>query len=271
MGISLEEAIGKTDVYRSEGHSKEDTVAFIKGLAEQVRLSYGDESGEYVSMLNELGGYERGCGMLEGSADAFLKAAEIQMENPPAASSNRNCGCTKCPTVDIQETAVPDPELATTLCNLGGTYRLMGGYEQSEYAFQMAIQLYGASLGPRHPLYAAAVNNLALLRQDQKRYDDAIMLHDRAHEILGTMGDPVYRGTNLFNRALCECLRKGDLKRAQEDIAEAVRLYEANGVGASMLGHAKEVQELIEKELEGWETRQPGVRSQERPCTQGQD
>ncbi|OFR22539.1 hypothetical protein HMPREF2898_05340 [Atopobium sp. HMSC064B08] len=249
---------GKNDVlveidkiFRSNADNKDTNIAIslIRQKLREIAGEYGEKSLEFVSALNRLGSIERDAGLLDEAANDFLCAAEIQMNAIPIFQEEDSCMDTDhitCPPVKAAPIKCIDPELAATLCNLGETYRLMGNFCQAEYAFIMATQIYDATVGMKHPLYARVLSDFALLRQNQGRYDEAIELHDRVCAIIGTTAHVEYRATNLFNRALCEYLRRGDFGRAYYDAREALTLYVVHAGSDSLQARrARKVYELI--------------------------
>ncbi|WP_282710366.1 tetratricopeptide repeat protein [Lancefieldella sp. Marseille-Q7238] len=235
--------------FHADSKDNDAAISLMRRKLCEIGREYGEKSSEFISVLNELGSIERDAGLLDESASDLLRAVEIQMDAIPIFQDDDGCmsaGCTACSSVKTMLTKHIDPGLAATLCSLGGTYRLMGDFGQAEYAFIMAIQIYDATVGTKHPLYATVLNELALLRQNQGRYGEAIELHDRVRAIIGMSAHAEYRANNLFNRALCEYLRRGDFGRAYHDAKEALVLYTVHmGADSLQACRARKIYELI--------------------------
>jgi protein O-mannosyl-transferase len=114
----------------------------------------------------------------------------------------------------------PDAQFIRT--NLGVVY-----YEHSDKAG--AEREWLNSLGPLPP-YASTLNDLGLLRADQKRYDEAIAYYQQAIQVRPKYADP---HKNLgFTYA--EMNRTGD---AEREFREAVELAPLNSLARNAYGH----------------------------------
>lgn len=181
-----------------------DLEARLRALAEQAGGEYGRESGVYASVLSELGGYYRGQGRYNESADTFRRVICLLKASVGEHS----------------------PAYATALNNLAGTYRLMGEFEKAEQSFLLCLGIYEQTLGRGHVLYAAGLNNLSLVALDRKEPEQAARLLHQASDILSKL--PECRdeyATSLVNLAALyrQC---GQQEQAQRNLLEAVGLYE---------------------------------------------
>jgi len=91
--------------------------------------------------------------------------------------------------LDRLPNANPDVRFSTItllglLANAGGRYRL------AEERLQRAARLSEASLGPQHASFATALNNLAGIRRNQARNDEALELYDRSFAIMRAVQPP---------------------------------------------------------------------------------
>ena len=168
-----------------------------------VQRRFGPESREAASMASELGGFYRGQQMLERSETRFRRAMEI-LEKLGLECSG---------------------DYATVVNNLGGTYRYLRRYDEAEDCFRRCRELYRETVGTKHILYAAALNNLSLVKLDRGELEDARALLAEAGEILSAL--PERRDeyvTSLVNLGVLS-LRCGAAEDAEKSLTEAVRLF----------------------------------------------
>ena len=79
----------------------------------------------------------------------------------------------------------PDhPDIASSLNNLGGLYKVMGAYDQALPLYRRALKVREKALGPDHPDTAISLNNLALLYQVMGADDQALPLYQRGLQII---------------------------------------------------------------------------------------
>ncbi|CBJ25719.1 NB-ARC and TPR repeat-containing protein-likely pseudogene [Ectocarpus siliculosus] len=113
----------------------------------------------------------------------------------------------------------------------GRVLHLMGKHEEAEPLYQRSLAICETSFGPDHPTVAAALNNLAVMLENQGKYAEADPLCLRAIEIGEETLSPDHPSlaTRLNNRAA--------LLQAQGKYAEADPLYlRAIEVGEKTLG-----------------------------------
>lgn len=250
--MSLDSIRADIDAKERTCKDVDEVVEYIRGkLVEGGRL-YGYGSDEYAALLNDLAGYEREKRHLEDSVENFLAALQIQIDNAAQrAVEASTCRCRACSTVPVLEGIPADPNIATTLLNLGGTYRLAEDFEQAEVCFGTAMGIYEQTIGTDNPIYCAALNNLALMRQDQKRYQEALDLHEQGAKILANFDDPAYaeyRATNAYNRGFCRYLMGGDLDRAHAELEEAKAAYDVlPGSNDWSIGRCEDVLAKVEE------------------------
>ena len=75
------------------------------------------------------------------------------------------------------------PLLASLYRSLGDVYKENIHYNQAEFAYRKALDLYKQQLGTEHPDVATSLNNLAGLYDSQGRYDEAELLYNQALQI----------------------------------------------------------------------------------------
>ena len=119
------------------------------------------------------------------------------------------------------------PDLAITLNNLAGLYRLQGRYSEAEPLYLRALQISEQQLGADHPDTATSLNNLAGLYRSQGRYGEAEPLSQRALQIweqqLGA--DHPTTATSLWSlAALYYTINR--ISEAQPLINRAVAIFE---------------------------------------------
>ena len=178
----------------------------LRAVAADCAAENGSHSRLYAAVCSELGGYYRGQARYPESEAAFREALEILQTDPGEDS----------------------PDCTTAMNNLAGTYRVMGKYDEAERLFQRCLESYARTLGRGHILYAAALNNYALLCLDRDELDRAAALLKQSAEVLGGLPDCA----DEYAAALCNCsallLR---LHRPEETLPllrEAIGLFETS-------------------------------------------
>jgi len=112
----------------------------------------------------------------------------------------------------------------------GKAYFRLHQYRESENMLSAALQV-AEQFGPQDPRLAVSLNNLARLRQVQKRYGDAEELYSRALLISETE-----RGREHLDTAVCLSNLAG-LLQVEEKYAEAEASYkEALAIMGKVLG-----------------------------------
>ena len=142
-------------------HRLREIVPLLREAVELTRAEEGAESREYVAVLNELGSLLRTLKQLDESEARFQEAAGIE-----ARVRGRTA------------------DYATCINNLAGTHRIKGDYDTAQSLFKEALEIYEAEVGTEHFVYLSALNNLGLVYQDLKRFDDAEQLHLQALAVL---------------------------------------------------------------------------------------
>jgi CHAT domain-containing protein/Flp pilus assembly protein TadD len=77
-------------------------------------------------------------------------------------------------------------DVATSLNNLAGLYRLTGQYDKAESSYIKGLKIIEITMGENHPYYAIALNNLGDLYESLGRYEKAESLYIRSIEIMKT-------------------------------------------------------------------------------------
>ncbi|MCG8456797.1 MAG: tetratricopeptide repeat protein, partial [Holophagales bacterium] len=136
---------------------------------------------------------------------------------------------------------------AATLNRRGLVYRRLGRLALAEADFRAARELAGAVF--HKSAHAAAVNNLALLRQDEGRFDAAQQLYERAIEILGEPSGRQLRreqGTYLENLARLQTIQ-GRPAAAALSLRRARELFEGarDQVGLARVDSERAWQHLV--------------------------
>lgn len=176
-------------------------------LRELVRAGgeeYGRQSGFYAGLLSELGGYYRGQGRFEESAQQFLLARKILEELGKTGS----------------------PDYATVLNNLAGTYRLMKRYDDAERLLSESLELYRATLGERHILYASGLNNLALVCLDRKDYERAAGFLEQAAAILELQPECADELASSLSNLVSLYRNMGQTERARQMLQRVISMFE---------------------------------------------
>ncbi|MEX0268199.1 tetratricopeptide repeat protein [Leptolyngbyaceae cyanobacterium UHCC 1019] len=144
------------------------------------------------------------------------------------------------------------PDVAITLNNLAGLYRVQGRYSEAEPLHLRSLDIDQCCYGDNHPAIATDLNNLVLLYTSQGRYSEAESLHLRCLEIeKRTLGENqprfamglnslagIYRSQGRYSEAEPLCLRALSIQEWQlgtehPDVAQSLNnlaaLYESQG------------------------------------------
>ena len=118
------------------------------------------------------------------------------------------------------------PDYATCINNRAGSYRQMGLFDEAEEGFDECLAIYEATVGRKHILYSAGLNNCALVALDKGETDRAAQLLGEAAEILKDLPDRLDEyATSLANNA--ELFRLlGRYEDAEKNLLEAKDVYE---------------------------------------------
>ena len=176
----------------------------IKRACELARVNEGECSAIYASMLSELGGFYRGLTRYDESVACFSRAADILLElNGPDS-----------------------PDYATCVNNRAGSYRQMRRFDDAERGFAECLGIYERTVGKKHILYSAGLNNLALVALDKGQTERAAALLSEAAEVLKGLPEHLDElATSLANTA--ELYRQlGRYEDAEKNLLEAKDIYE---------------------------------------------
>lgn len=189
----------------SYGTENNETIeSEIKRACSLARENEGEGSAIYASMLSELGGFYRGLTRYDESVACFTKAAEIlkALRGPMS------------------------PDYATCVNNRAGSYRQMGLLGKAEEGFAECLAIYEATVGKKHILYSAGLNNCALVALDKGQTDRAAALLLEAAEVLKDLPDHLDEyATSLANTA--ELFRQlGRFEDAEKNLLKAKDVYE---------------------------------------------
>ena len=118
------------------------------------------------------------------------------------------------------------PDYATCVNNRAGSYRQMCEFDKAEEGFAECLEIYKATVGRKHILYSAGLNNCALVALDKGQTDRAAALLEEAAEILKDLPDHLDEyATSLANTA--ELYRQlGRFEDAERNLLEAKDVYE---------------------------------------------
>lgn len=120
------------------------------------------------------------------------------------------------------EVAPETPNAAAGLANQAMTRWLRGRYDAADTGYVRALEILEAALPPDHPAITLRMLNLAELRMDQGRHDDAIaILQDMQRRRVQRAGpEGATRATQYIGVAL---RRAGRYEAAQQALEEALR------------------------------------------------
>jgi tetratricopeptide (TPR) repeat protein/CHAT domain-containing protein len=196
-----------------------------------LEKAYGKESKEYASMLSNLAQMYSQMGKYDLAFQVFEKTIAIQKrilgENHPEYGTTINnranllieLGDYNAAEADLTEamrvhnisSGVPNAKLS-----LAGLRMNFGQYTESEQLFNEAIQESRLRLGDRHPDYATAISNRALLYIETGRYDEAINDLKHAETLLtATYGKEQYELAYIYANMSNAYRHSGMFKEAE--------------------------------------------------------
>jgi CHAT domain-containing protein len=255
-----------------------DAEPYLREMLAMVGMAVGEESPEYAQVRGELGRVCRNAGKT-AEGDELLSRAEDELRRPTeeildVLSSTENKSGTspvdkarlayangdfrqarrlhreildplpRLPLPDIFEAALgsfldPLREDIDRLESQGMASEAAGDYDAAAHAYSQIIEMVRVSFGDQHPHVAAALNNLALVRQKQRRYDGAKVLFREAIAILGDgvrqaeLGDDLLINIARLYMDICDAVAPwpgddldsslSDLKRKPEAFTVATR------------------------------------------------
>lgn len=149
-------------------------VSFLKEAVELARALYGTGSNRHIELQSEYGGLLKYVGRPKEAVEQLLEVKELlQTREDPL-------------------------NYATALVNLAGACRFAKDFARSEALYLEAREL----TKEKDYLYASICNNLGILYQDQRRWEEAEQQHLESKDLLEK--DPAYVGeymTTLGNLA----------------------------------------------------------------------
>ena len=123
---------------------------------------------------------------------------------------------------------------ATILLNVANAYRVMGYYSESEEYFLQVQDIYAKTLNETDYHFASLYNNLSLLYQEQKNYEQAILALTKALKIIKTIPDAYIEcGSTYTNLANIFLLTKQP-EKALECLADATKIFEEHQATSDM-------------------------------------
>jgi tetratricopeptide (TPR) repeat protein len=183
-------------------HRVREVLPLLVEAAELTGEEQGADSAAYVAALNDAGSVLRTLKRLDESEATFRRAAEIELRS-------RGRGA----------------DYATCINNLSGTYRLKGDYETAVVLFEEAIEIYEVEVGTEHFVYLSALNNLGLVYQDMKRYDEAERLHRQVLAVLERSGKRNATYATTLNNLASVAMATGRYPEARDFLQRTVELY----------------------------------------------
>ncbi len=157
-----------TEVYRYAGkHSLlEDNYKKIMKIYEENKA---DDSFAFAGLCNNFGLYYQ-------NTNEFVKAYELHIKSLKILKN-----------LDKEEYLL---EYAVTLSNLFNPCLQMGMKERAVDYLDKSLAIFEKSVGIKHPLYAASLNNMAVYYFNEKDYQKAVEFFEKAAEISKiTMGE----------------------------------------------------------------------------------
>jgi tetratricopeptide (TPR) repeat protein len=189
-----------------------DLPPLLRAAAELTAAEEGEESSAHVAALNELGSLLRTLKELDESDAVFRRGAGLELE-----ARGRTA------------------DYATCINNLAGTLRLKGSRETAEELFREALEIYEAQVGTKHFVYLSALNNLGLVYQDMKKYEEAERLHYQALVAFEEGGSRNAAYATTLNNLASVAMATGRYAKAEEYLERALELYRETAGGLSVL------------------------------------
>ncbi|MBF0448713.1 MAG: tetratricopeptide repeat protein [Magnetococcales bacterium] len=125
------------------------------------------------------------------------------------------------------------PGVGIRINNLGEAWHRLGDYSRADHYFQKALAHFKSKLGDGHQLVANALGNLALLRRDQKRLDEAANYFQSALSLLD-------KEHGLDNRVVNLCVNGlGRIIRSQQGAKPAIDFLKGVLLNALQRGNLK--------------------------------
>ena len=117
-------------------------------------------------------------------------------------------------------------DYATCINNRASTYRLMGRFDDAQKELEDCLAIYEKSVGKKHILYSAALNNLGLVALNREDTDSAMAYLTEAADILKELPGRLFEyGSSLANTAELYRLL-GRYKEAEDNLLKAKAVYD---------------------------------------------
>jgi tetratricopeptide (TPR) repeat protein len=197
-------------------------IAAAKAIQPALQSFYGSLTAEQKSRFNMLtraaSADDRSlCGTMTGE-EAIAACSHLLVLNPKNAPAYNSRGIVYANKHDYDRANAQQGD-AGALYEKAAELLRAGRFSEAMPLAQRALAIWEKALGPGHPDFAIALNNLAVLYYQQARYADAEPLFKRALAILEKAFGPDYRDVALLLNNLA------DLYRAQGRDADAEPLY----------------------------------------------
>ena len=161
-----------------------------------------------LTMLNELLGYYRETSQVEASYQLAGRALSLAGQ------------------MGLEGT-IP---YATTLLNVANAYRAGGRLEDSLDCFLKTKEIYDRLLEPQDMLVASLYNNMSLLYQEMKRFEEARNALLAALRIVENKEEAYYELAATYTNLAATCLELQEDKEAEQYFKEAIEILEAHGI-----------------------------------------
>ena len=227
--MDITELIGKLDEISASG----DHELYMKTITEYIS-SYDSEHPEDLNgrsvLYNELGAHLRQTGTEDLGKKAFESAAEmlekLLEENPGDHTITMN--------------------LATTVNNLAGAYRLRKEYEKALAAFDRSMEIYKSLKDVPDNLFPSVYNNKGLVYLDLGEREKATECFDTALSLVE--GEGYARGTTLWNMGFAY-YRMGQYEKSAALYREAASCFEKDGGSEELYKNSVKMAETLEAAL----------------------
>ncbi|WIA07960.1 hypothetical protein OEZ85_007434 [Tetradesmus obliquus] len=232
-------------LYREDGQYRKAEPFFRRALS-STKARTGESSAATAACLGELGSLLQELGDWDGAADCFRDALDImKAQQPPdqrgkaTALSNRasllqahgNPAAAKqryLEAIRILESCGCTEQAMEARSKLVEEQRSLASMQQAEECYRQVLELVAQVKGPLHPDTAAALNELALVQQQQiaqqagtndeenaERLAEAASLYQRALAIREEQLGPLHPDTGTTYKNLASLLQmQGDLDAA---------------------------------------------------------
>lgn len=173
-----------------------------------VQAVWEEDDNALLTMLNELIGYYRETSQVEASFKLADQALTLLSQ------------------MGLEGT-IP---YATTLLNIANAYRAGGRLTDSLHCYEKTMEVYRKQLDPRDMLVASLYNNMSLLYQEKKEFEQAKNCLLKALEIVSCHEQVYFELAVTYANLAATCLSLNEDGEACGYFKQAISLFEEHGI-----------------------------------------